>query len=338
MPPPDTTYIPGKTGLPPPVDSIVPGIDSADMSQYINSLNESVRNHAAAQAGGDRPQFLFSQGEMFLIVLGILGLFYFWFVYLPSRSNRKYSKEEELEAEQQLAINKEKYDGWFKKHNPYYCTLTPELQNLFLRRTIRFMNEKEFRFHEMQEGEYITALISGAAVQMTLGLKNFLMDYFPVIHVIRKEYVLTMDKETYYGHVSRNGIYISWNHFLDGYADYTDSINVGLHEMAHAVSFDVFLGQTDRHDLAFRSRLEDFADEGRPVFRAMREQSSHLLDDYGATNFDEFWAVCVETFFENPDEFSRTMPDLYLSIVDLLNQDPLNPSKIINRQLAGLEG
>jgi MtfA peptidase len=106
--------------------------------------------------------------------------------------------------------------------------------------------------------------------------------------------------------------------------------------MAHAVSYNIFLGQQDRDDIAFRQRLQDFEGEGRPVFRAMRQVTSHLPDDYGATNFDEFWAVCVETFFENPAEFSRTMPDLYISIVELLNQDPLKPEKIIDRKLAGL--
>ncbi|GEM_PF-119811 len=228
------------------------------------------------------------------------------------------------------------YDSWLNRYNPYYKSLPPGHKQRFLERTAEFIQAKEFRFHSMVEEAYIPVLISGAAVQMTFGMKNFLMDYFPVIHIIRKEYTLNVNKETYYGHVSRSGIYISWNSFLEGYEDYGDSVNVGLHEMAHAVSYDVFLGQQDRHDSQFKERLEDFAAEGKPVFRAMRKGVSHLLDDYGATNFDEFWTVCVETFFENPAEFERTMPDLYLSVCDLLNQNPLKPEKIIDPELAGL--
>lgn len=235
-----------------------------------------------------------------------------------------------------IADKVKKYDEWLNQYNPYYSSLHEELKRRFLFRTHCFMESKEFRFHSMVEEEYMSVLISGAAVQMTFGLKNYLMDYFPVIHVIRKEYVLNVDKETYYGHVSRNGIYISWNHFLEGYSDYGDSINVGLHEMAHAVSFDVFLGQQDKHDLNFKERLESFIQKGRPVFRAMKGSTSHIFDDYGATNFDEFWAVCIETFFENAEEFQRTMPELYLSVCDLLNQNPLKPGKIINEEMAGL--
>ncbi len=228
------------------------------------------------------------------------------------------------------------YDNWLCRYNPYYKSLSVADKKFFLHRTTEFMQAKEFRFHSMVEEEYIPVLVSGAAVQMTFGMKNYLMDYFPVIHIIRKEYTLNIDKETYYGHVSRSGIYISWNSFLEGYEDYADSVNVGLHEMAHAVSYDVFLGQQDRHDVDFKERLQAFAKQARPVFRAMRKGASHILDDYATTNFDEFWAVCVETFFENAEEFQRTMPDLYLSVCDLLNQNPLKPERIMNRELAGL--
>lgn len=247
--------------------------------------------------------------------------------------NRKKRKKHTAAKVDEKGIQ---YDNWLSNYNPYYKSLTIENKKHFLRRTAEFIQAKEFRFHSMVEEEYIPVLISGAAIQMTFGLKNYLMDYFPVIHVIRKEYTLDIDKETYYGHVSRNGIYISWNSFLEGYEDYADSVNVGLHEMAHAISYDVFLGQQDRHDADFKERLQGFVKQAKPVFRAMRKDASHILDDYAATNFDEFWAVCVETFFENAEEFQRSMPDLYLSVCDLLNQNPLKPEKIINRELAGL--
>ena len=328
MPPPDTIYIPGITGPP-------PQLPDTPAQYYLEQVTDTSGWAIGLQASEIKPQFMFTQGQMFLFVVGMLVLLYLLMVGLPSLRERIRNTRKDGRVKEQVERKRKQYDEWLSGFNPYYRSLPAGLKAVFLHRTVRFATEKVFRFHQLPDEEFTRVMISGAAVQMTLGLKNYLMDYFPVIHVIRREYVLEMDKETYYGHVSRNGIYIAWNHFLEGYADYTDSYNVGLHEMAHAVSFDVFLGQTDRHDLAFRSRLEDFSLEGLPVFRAMRQGSSHLLDDYGATNFDEFWAVCVETFFENAEEFSRTMPDLYLSIVDLLNQDPLNPSKIINSDLAG---
>ena len=40
-------------------------------------------------------------------------------------------------------------------------------------------------------------------------------------------------------------------------------------------------------------------------------------------NYHEFWAVSVETFFENPVCMRLDLPDLYQAMVDLLRQDPL---------------
>jgi Mlc titration factor MtfA (ptsG expression regulator) len=277
--------------------------------------------------------------------LALVIILFFVFVMLAVRKSTGPGQEEETEltpkmrkkrAEDKAAENGPVYDEWLSKYNPYYKGLSPDMRQRFLLRTIEFAQLKEFRFHEIEEKDYMLILISGAAVQMTFGLKNYLMDYFPVIHVIRKEYTLDYDNETYYGHVSRNGIYISWNHFLAGYEDYTDSVNVGLHEMAHAVSYDVFLGMQDRHDRKFKQRLQEFRLEGGPVFRALRQGDNHVLDDYATTNFDEFWAVCVETFFENPEEFRNEEPGLYQSICDLLNQDPTRPDKIIDKKTAGI--
>lgn len=333
----------------PPPDSLfqqpLPGHLHPDtvFSTFRNDTADSFFQHLTDQSDNgyglrllEAPQFLMPEWMMFLVVLFIIFLFYVLAILWPQLMEKKNLSRIKKEAATDLQTNHLSYDECLQQYNPYYAALPADLKERFLLRTITFMRSKEFRFHELPYEPYIPLLISGAAVQLTFGLKNYLMDYFPVIHVIRKEYVLKMDRETYYGHVSHSGIYIAWNHFLEGYSDYYDSINVGLHEMAHAISFDVFLGQCDHHDYAFRSRLEEFAEEGRPVFRAMRQGMSHLLDDYGATNFDEFWAVCVETFFENPGSFYRQMPDLYFAVAELLNQDPLRTIKIIDNELAGL--
>lgn len=269
------------------------------------------------------------------------------FILFLALANWKKKEEEvpyaELSPEKRKklarAVVEEKgteYDEWLSRYNPYYASLPLHMRSRFMQRTVEFAQSKEFRFHELEEDESILILISAAAVQLTFGLPNFLMDYFHVIHVIRKEYVLHHDNETYYGHVSRNGIYISWDHFARGYHDYTDGVNVGLHEMAHAISYDVFLGYQDRHDRGFKRRLQEFRVEGGPVFRAMKEGDPHLLDSYAATNFDEFWAVCVETFFETPESLRDEEPGLYATICELLNQDPTRQDKIIDKRMAGI--
>lgn len=302
---------------------------------YADSLIRSMwQDQLPGREASDGPQFLLPEWGMLLVVLGILFLLYILYRPFRSYTDQYLGMGLAKKANRLLEEKRFQYSDWLVRYNPYYRALSPELREFFLFRVAVFILTKKFRFHSLKQEEYITVLISGAAVQMTLGLRNFLLDHFPVIHVVSREYIMGQDKETFYGHVSKNGIYVAWNHFLQGYEDYNDSVNVGLHEMAHAVSFDMFYGETDHHDYKFRKRMMDFLYEGRPVFMAMRRGGSHLLDDYARTSLEEFWAVCAETFFENPSEFRQNLPNLYREMCDLLNQDPLLPEKIINKSIA----
>jgi Mlc titration factor MtfA (ptsG expression regulator) len=339
--PPDTIYIPGQTGPPPQLPDtlvVLPNGDTVSLpDSYFGTGGYEVwklqqelqkRQEEERQANNSDGNIFFLLFIAFLFVaIGWerVAIFLGW-------------KQKRIKKIASKVVNEKGtlYDSWLQKYNPYYASLSYELKQRFLFRVVSFMKSKEFRFHSMVEEEYIPVLISGAAVQLTFGLCNYLMDHFPVIHIMRKEYILNIDNETYYGHVSGYGIHVSWRRFQEGYSDYDDSVNVGLHEMAHALSFDAYLGYEDRHDRSFKERLKDFSAEGKPIFRAMRKGASHILDDYATENFDEFWAVSVETFFENPAAFKQTMPDLYGSLVELLNQDPLTPGKIIDEKLAGL--
>jgi MtfA peptidase len=315
--PPDTTHIPVVIGPQPGFGTLA---DSTGML---------LRQYGTTQAS-ERPQFLLTEFEMFLVSMFIVYLL----ILRPFFRTIKETRAKVLRREKKIEISEDKYDLWLNRYNPYYASLSPTQKKRFLHRVKEFMASKQFYFHAMVEEEYMPVLISGAAVQLTFGLRNYLMDYFDVIHVMRREYVLNIDKETYYGHVSKNGIHISWNHFLGGYSDYADSVNLGLHEMAHALQFDAALGYEDTHDRSFKQRLNEFSEEGRPIFRAMRQGASHILSDYGATHFDEFWAVSVETFFENPKEFKEKLPNLYREMTELLNQDPLQPDKVLEWEIS----
>jgi len=47
-----------------------------------------------------------------------------------------------------------------------------------------------------------------------------------------------------------------------------------------------------------------------------------LLDPYGATSVEEFFAVSAETFFVMPNEMRATHPDLYRLLARYFGQDP----------------
>lgn len=215
------------------------------------------------------------------------------------------------------------YDSIISKVLPYYIQLSETNKKRFLLRVYNFRKAKQFHFSGIEPNEEITILISAAAVQVSFGLKNYQLPFFTDIHILSDAYNALDSREIYIGHVSPTGIYISWKHFVQGFADYTDGFNVALHEMAHALHHENFINETGI-DWDFRRDFEKLTPVFGPLVAQAIMQKKSYLRGYAFTNFHEFWAVSVEYFFENPKGLKDNLPQLYNILVDTLNQDPLH--------------
>lgn len=127
-----------------------------------------------------------------------------------------------------------KYEKWLQLFNPYYRSLSLPLQNRFMKRLMLFMAARRFHFRELKEVKRILVLISAAAVQITFGLKNYLLAYFTDIYIIQRDYHYGFNTVPVEGHISGNGIYLSWRNFEKEFRDYIDGNTIGLHEIAYA--------------------------------------------------------------------------------------------------------
>ncbi|HVU57127.1 MAG TPA: zinc-dependent peptidase [Puia sp.] len=223
------------------------------------------------------------------------------------------------------------FDGILSQYNPYYKSLDDTVRDRFLRRVLNFMEAKDFEYIDIEQEERMPLLISAAAVQLTFGLENYQLDYFKTIYILRENYRFGLYNMPFEGHVSEDGIYLSWSNFIREFTDYTDGQNVGLHEMAHALAYVNFTVEEGKDD-SFHDKFKDFSVIARPVFERMQGGEVTLLDPYAATNYQEFWAVSIETFFEKAHTFKKQMPELYRALCILLNQDPLTPRKIIDME------
>jgi len=221
------------------------------------------------------------------------------------------------------------FDSILSQYNPYYKSLDDTVRDRFLRRVLNFMEDKEFEYIDIEKEERMPLLISAAAVQLTFGLENYLLDYFKTIYILRENYRFGLYNMPFEGHVSEDGIYLSWANFIREFTDYSDGQNVGLHEMAHALAYVNFTVD-DGKDETFHDKFKNFSETARPVFERMQAGETTALDPYAATNYQEFWAVSIETFFEKSHTFKRQLPELYDSLCVLLNQDPLTPRKVID--------
>ena len=214
------------------------------------------------------------------------------------------------------------YHSVVSRYIKYYNRLNLEDQRKFLFRTYLFRKSRRFHYIEVQESAEMPILISAVAVQLTFGLDKFMLNYFNDIFVLKDDYHYGFYSRPFMGHVDQTGIYLSWDNFIKGILGQTPNCNVGLHEMGHALAYVTFITETEE-DKHFKKEFKNYSKVARPIFTVMQEGGKNLLGDYASCNYHEFWAVCVETFFENPVRFRHELPDLFEAMVCLLNQNPM---------------
>lgn len=223
------------------------------------------------------------------------------------------------------------YNTLLSRYNPYFASLDSAGKERFLQRVLHFSEIKTFDYIDMEPDETVPLLVSATAIQLTFGLDNYLLDHFETIHILKDKYRYGLYETAFEGHVSDDGIYLSWSHFMKEFNNYSDGQNVGLHEMAHALTYVNFTVPEGR-DRTFHDHFIEFSTVARPIFERMQNGETNLLDAYAATSYQEFWAVCIETFFERTGAFKRQLPELYFALCSLLNQDPSTPDKILQSQ------
>lgn len=219
------------------------------------------------------------------------------------------------------------YQGYIAPHNPYFNELDDAGKERFLRRVFRFRRGKRFHYQELEADPQIPVLISACAVQITYGMRKYRMPYFKDIYVLADQYTYGLSKQPWIGHVNRQGIFLSWKHFLQGFNIQGDRCNVGLHEMAHALVYVNFLGDFGA-DRNFAEQFMVYKYRAEQMLSTLN-QSCNLFTAQASQNYHECWAESVELFFENPVELNQHYPVLYNHIKQMLNQDPLNKIKIL---------
>ncbi len=139
-------------------------------------------------------------------------------------------------------------------------------------------------------------------------------------------YVVTEEEVVRLGESwARGPVILSWQHTQRGAQDAQDGQNVAFHEFAHQI--DGLSGHTDGAPLL--SDVQDYGTWEHVILAAFERHVARteagertVLDAYGATAHEEFFAVAVEVFFEKPLALARDEPDLYAQLSDLLRLDP----------------
>jgi hypothetical protein len=216
----------------------------------------------------------------------------------------------------------QQYRDILQKYFRYYQQLSEADKKRFAQKVTHFVYRKRFIPRKVDEVTIeAKVLIAASAVQLTFGLPDIYLNHFNKILVYPDNYYSSITKRYHKGEVNpRFGIIVlSWQAFVDGYIYPNDSINLGLHEMAHALRLDNLLHHEDYRffDEEYLTKLDEWSQ------KICSDGTHTFFRPYACVNIHEFFSVAVENFFERTSEFKAQLPELYDVLTKLLGQDPL---------------
>jgi Mlc titration factor MtfA (ptsG expression regulator) len=226
-----------------------------------------------------------------------------------------------------------------ERNLPIFNRLSSADQTELLGHTQVFLAEKHFEgAGGLELTEEIRVTIAGQACLLLLHRET---DYYPeLITIIVYPSGYTAHEERHIGggiweeggedRLGHTGLRLSalvlaWDAVRGGASSPTDGENLVLHEFAHQLDFE----NRSSDGTPALDTHGDYMAWGRVMsaeFNALRRASDAgeptLLDEYGATNPAEFFAVITETFFERPRALKKKHPRLYEELQRFYRQDP----------------
>lgn len=212
-----------------------------------------------------------------------------------------------------------------ERYNTYYQQLPAKSKAIFLNRVKQFNFTKTYIPRRIPRvTDEMKGMIGSAAVQLTFGLPKVTLTHFNKILVYPDEYYSMINRQYHKGEVNPRlkAIVVSWKAFVAGYADPHDGINLGLHEMAHALKLENVI-KNDEHGFFPKSVCQKWMAIAENEIIKIREGNDSVFRKYAGTDEDEFFATSMELYFEKPKELYAYNPELYKVLSNLLRQDTL---------------
>lgn len=212
---------------------------------------------------------------------------------------------------------KEKLHQFYIEKFPYYKLLETKEKKKFLVRVIniRELNQLKISPELSHSKNEVELLICAAFTQITFGYFDYEISSFSKIVVNPSTFYSKLANNQVKGLTIGTGyIFYSWEDFLSGYEDEKDKINLALHELAHALYIDRFHNTENEY-------WQFWTSQAKKTLNNMEINEPSIFRSYGKTNINEFWAVTVECFFEDPINLKKQYPNLYHATSLILKQD-----------------
>ncbi len=255
--------------------------------------------------------------NVFFAVAGVVGAVSA-FLFFRKRRRRTAAKSVYVDAP-----FPEKWAKILRRRLPVYTRLPEDVRERLHRKIKIFLAEKTFSacggLRSVDDSAAVT--IAGHACLLLAGRDA--TECFPTVNSVLvypdSFYAKTRDvfsdsgaeivsEVEHAGEASAHGnVVLSWREILQNNAFAGNGRNVVAHEFAH-------------HVLPEGGALPAALAGGLASLRA--GGINEVIDEYGAQNPEEFWAVSVEAFFENPVRFETLHPALYDAMREFFGMNP----------------
>lgn len=259
------------------------------------------------------------------LVVIVLLAFYWLFLHRRLRRRRVLSRAFPVRWQQQL-----------QRDMVLYRQLPPELRQRVHQNTLLVLDEVNFYGCAGQEvTEPMKVLIAAHAALLVGGLT---VDYYQRLTAIlvypgayRSEVEWQDGDVTGVEHQDRLGesweagrVILGWDQLALEAADPDTTSNVMLHEFAHQL--DQLDGAADgapplSSGVSARNWHQVFTEAWQRL-QARPPDGGGVIDDYGATDPAEFFAVVTEAFFLTPDQLQAQEPELYHCLSEFYQLSP----------------
>lgn len=218
--------------------------------------------------------------------------------------------------------------NFIEKNCIYYQQLNENYKTDFLKRAQSFINDKDFIPIEncnIHSDEIYT--IAYHATILSFGFKHYLYDEFNEIYISESSLNNTIYNKKIAGYTSTQGhFYFSKKAIHDGMKNQKDGYNILFHEFAHGLSVQAMLtGESILNEELYKQWMKSCSTYLDEIESGKKE----FLRNYAFTNYPEFFAVSVESFFERSEEYKIHFPSHYQAMCLLLNQDTLQTNNPI---------
>lgn len=207
---------------------------------------------------------------------------------------------------------------------PVYRKLSSLQKQKFEYRIIRFRKDKQFVFNGLiPRQEEMALLLSATATMLTLGMKNYKIPAIHRIIIYPDAYYSKINRQNHIGEYNPGlkTIVFSAKHLKQGFEYPNDNKNLGIHEFAHALSFNALFAKRSLESIKFKKGLHAIKVLFNSAVFKKELSEKEYFRSYGTTNVHEFFAVAAENYVETPAVFYCEFPELYTIMNNMLNFD-----------------